>query len=255
MTSAAVLARRLARDAEAVCRHYLSNGRRSGRYWVAGDVIEHPGPQPLCAAHRSRLRSGCCRQMDRCRNGSARRSVGPDPPQSRSSAACARRWTRRPFSWRCPDTSGAEKPRRRPATRPRPPAVCSAPDARSQVRKPKPISALGASPVISIGWRCVFTRGSGTARPRRRPLKPGRHCLPPSPIPVAGSPASSAPGSIATGPTRRRSPIRAAPSVIFSATASVSALPSLPPRKRGCLSPAKASRRCSRSNRCCPCCR
>ena len=43
MTSAAVLARRLARDAEAVCRHYLSNGRRSGRYWVAGDVINTPG--------------------------------------------------------------------------------------------------------------------------------------------------------------------------------------------------------------------
>jgi Toprim domain len=43
VTSAAVLARRLARDAEAVCRHYLSNGRRSGRYWVVGDVINTPG--------------------------------------------------------------------------------------------------------------------------------------------------------------------------------------------------------------------
>jgi Toprim domain len=43
VTSAAALARRLARDAEAVCRHYLSNGRRSGRYWVAGDVINAPG--------------------------------------------------------------------------------------------------------------------------------------------------------------------------------------------------------------------
>jgi Toprim domain len=43
VTSAADLARRLARDAEAVCRHYLSNGRRSGRYWVAGDVINTPG--------------------------------------------------------------------------------------------------------------------------------------------------------------------------------------------------------------------
>lgn len=32
------LARRLGRDAEAVCRHYLSNGRREGRYWLAGDV-------------------------------------------------------------------------------------------------------------------------------------------------------------------------------------------------------------------------
>jgi hypothetical protein len=37
------LARRLARDAEAVCRHYLSNGCRRGRYWVAGDVMNTPG--------------------------------------------------------------------------------------------------------------------------------------------------------------------------------------------------------------------
>ena len=35
---ASELARRLARDAEAVCRHYLSNGRRQGRYWTVGDV-------------------------------------------------------------------------------------------------------------------------------------------------------------------------------------------------------------------------
>ena len=36
--SIADLVRRLARDAEAVCRHYLSNGRRCGRYWVVGDL-------------------------------------------------------------------------------------------------------------------------------------------------------------------------------------------------------------------------
>lgn len=35
---AADLARRLARQAETVCRHYLPNGRREGRYWLAGDV-------------------------------------------------------------------------------------------------------------------------------------------------------------------------------------------------------------------------
>ena len=40
---AAELARRLARDAEAVCRHYLSNGRRCGHYWSAGDVMNTPG--------------------------------------------------------------------------------------------------------------------------------------------------------------------------------------------------------------------
>jgi hypothetical protein len=43
ISAAADLARRLARDAEAVCRHYLSEGRRSGRYWIAGDVQNTPG--------------------------------------------------------------------------------------------------------------------------------------------------------------------------------------------------------------------
>jgi Toprim domain len=40
---AAELARRLTRSAEAVCRHYLSNGRRQGRYWLVGDVRNTPG--------------------------------------------------------------------------------------------------------------------------------------------------------------------------------------------------------------------
>jgi phage/plasmid primase-like uncharacterized protein len=40
---ASELAHRLARDAEAVCRHYLSNGRRQGRYWTVGDVRNTPG--------------------------------------------------------------------------------------------------------------------------------------------------------------------------------------------------------------------
>jgi hypothetical protein len=37
------LALRLAREAEAVCRNYLSNGRRAGRYWLVGDVKNTPG--------------------------------------------------------------------------------------------------------------------------------------------------------------------------------------------------------------------
>ncbi|GMO93498.1 DUF7146 domain-containing protein [Bradyrhizobium sp. TM239] len=40
---ASELARRLAREAEAVCRYYLSNGKRAGRYWVVGDVHNTPG--------------------------------------------------------------------------------------------------------------------------------------------------------------------------------------------------------------------
>jgi hypothetical protein len=42
-SSATDLAHRLAREAEAVCRQYLSNGRRVGRYWIVGDVRNTPG--------------------------------------------------------------------------------------------------------------------------------------------------------------------------------------------------------------------
>lgn len=41
--AASDLARRLADQAEAVCRHYLSKGRREGRYWLVGDIANTPG--------------------------------------------------------------------------------------------------------------------------------------------------------------------------------------------------------------------
>ncbi len=43
MLSASDLAGRLAQDAEAVCRHYLSAGRRAGNYWLVGDVDNNKG--------------------------------------------------------------------------------------------------------------------------------------------------------------------------------------------------------------------
>ena len=43
MGPAAELARRLAQNAEAVCREYLSNGRREGGTWRVGDVDNTPG--------------------------------------------------------------------------------------------------------------------------------------------------------------------------------------------------------------------
>ncbi|CDZ34132.1 toprim domain-containing protein [Neorhizobium galegae] len=43
MLSAADLAGRLAENAEAVCRHYLSAGRRAGNYWLVGDVANNKG--------------------------------------------------------------------------------------------------------------------------------------------------------------------------------------------------------------------
>ncbi len=42
-SSAADLSRQLAENAEAVCRHYLSNGRKQGHYWLVGDVRNTAG--------------------------------------------------------------------------------------------------------------------------------------------------------------------------------------------------------------------
>jgi hypothetical protein len=41
--SVSELARRLARNAEAACRHYLPRGRRQGGYWLVGDCQGSPG--------------------------------------------------------------------------------------------------------------------------------------------------------------------------------------------------------------------
>jgi hypothetical protein len=41
--NASELAQRLGRQAEAVCRRYLSNGRKQGNYWQVGDVQNNPG--------------------------------------------------------------------------------------------------------------------------------------------------------------------------------------------------------------------
>lgn len=43
MQAASDLADHLAQNAEAVCRHYLSAGRRAGNYWLVGDVANNKG--------------------------------------------------------------------------------------------------------------------------------------------------------------------------------------------------------------------
>lgn len=48
---ASELAQRLGRSAEAVCREYLSNGRREGRYWLVGDVQNSPGRSMFVRLH------------------------------------------------------------------------------------------------------------------------------------------------------------------------------------------------------------
>ena len=48
---ASELAHRLAANAEAVCRHYLSNGYRQGRYWLVGDVGNTAGSSLYVRLH------------------------------------------------------------------------------------------------------------------------------------------------------------------------------------------------------------
>ena len=71
---AADIARRLAGQAEAVCRHYLSSGRREGRYWLVGDADNTPGRSLFV-----RLKAGdsgqAGGQMDRRRHRRAWRSA------------------------------------------------------------------------------------------------------------------------------------------------------------------------------------
>ena len=45
------LAQRLGRQAEAVCRHYLSNGRKQGNYWQVGDVRNTAGRSMFVRLH------------------------------------------------------------------------------------------------------------------------------------------------------------------------------------------------------------
>ena len=85
---AAALARRLARNAEAVCRHYLSKGRREGTYWRVGDLANTPGrslfvsliapnPGKWSDAAISAARSGGSSQQAGLSNGCQMRQRGP----------------------------------------------------------------------------------------------------------------------------------------------------------------------------------
>lgn len=49
--SARELAQRLGQQAEAVCRRYLSSGRRQGNYWLVGDVHNTPGCSMFVRLH------------------------------------------------------------------------------------------------------------------------------------------------------------------------------------------------------------
>ena len=254
ISAAADLARRLARDAEAVCRHYLSKGTPCGPLLGYRRCPEHAGSQPLCAACRSRLRPWCGRQMDRRRDRRAWRSPGSDPPQPQPAIGLGEA-DRRSAPLSRPAASAIPSPTH--------PVIChraasgSSEAARRLFAAGRPVPGTPAEAYLRA-------RGiTGTARLARLALPPVG-LLPRQ----QGCSARSWPALLAAvtdidgkitgdsahlarphgGRPRRRCPIRAAPSDICSATACALA------RRPTFSPPAKASRRCWRSNRSCPIC-
>ena len=80
---ASELARRLAENAEAVCRHYLSNGVKCRRWWSVGDVGNTPGASlfvrlvgPLSGPKRAGKWTDYVAPVIMLRPGAGRRSCG-----------------------------------------------------------------------------------------------------------------------------------------------------------------------------------
>ena len=108
MGMASELSRRLSDDAEAVCRAYLPNGRRSGRYWIVGNVAGERGRSLFVKLWGDRRRA-----LDGRRNGAIWRSARPHPAQQRLAAIAAKPLTKRASFCTSPGAS-APPPRARP---------------------------------------------------------------------------------------------------------------------------------------------
>ena len=67
--NAAELAHRLGRQAEAVCRQFLPNGRRQGNYWQVGDVQGHAGGNERRGAGRQVLHQHVAVGQQRVQDG------------------------------------------------------------------------------------------------------------------------------------------------------------------------------------------
>ena len=92
-STASELARRLAANAEAVCRHYLSNGYRQGRYWLVGDVGNTPGSSLYVRLHGPEAGPGAAGKWTDAATGEHGDLPGPDrrQPQDRCYARRPRR--------------------------------------------------------------------------------------------------------------------------------------------------------------------
>src|SRR3954468_7904897 len=172
---AADLARRLADHAEAVCRAYLSNGRRCGRYWNVGDVANSPGRSLYVRLHGPPSGPGAAGHWTDAATGEhgdlldlIRLACGL--PGVREAIVEARAFLALP-----PPMPRACRDLRVPASRnsAEPRARCFGEGGRSAGSPPRPTSLTGASP-RSPRRGCATTRPATFASPMRPRAKPGR---------------------------------------------------------------------------------
>ena len=174
---ASELARRLARDAEAVCRHYLSNGRRQGRYWTVGDVRNTPGRSMFVRLSGPESGPGAAGHWTDAASAEhgdlldvIRESCGFI--DFRDVADEARRFL--------------SLPRAEPRRTPKPVRTLSPPDrrkrrsgcspcrSRSAARSSRPICAIAASSLSTMRARCGSIRAATIVRTTVHRPRPGR---------------------------------------------------------------------------------
>ena len=174
---ASELAHRLAREAEAVCRHYLSNGRREGRYWLVGDVRNTPGRSMFVRLKGPESGRGAAGKWTDAATGEhgdlldvIRESCGL--LDFHDVADEARRFLSLPRS----DPEPSPKPlasQRRP-DRPRRHGGCSPCRSRSHGLSQKRICAIAALRLCTKPAACASTRAATIARTTTRRPRPGR---------------------------------------------------------------------------------
>ena len=198
---AADLAQALARHAEAVCRYYLPNGRRHGRYWLVGDINNTPGRSlyvRLAGPDHGPGAAGKWTDAATGEHGDLLDLIAANRGLRDFRDLCDE--ARHFLSLPPPKSLPARRPRHKGRRKPR--AGCFTPGFRSRIPMPKPICAPAASPRRSTACRCASIPGSGIGATAIPAASPGRDCSPPSPMCTAGSPAFTAPGSIAVRPEK-----------------------------------------------------
>ena len=184
--SASELARRLAHDAEAVCRRYLSNGRREGRYWLVGEVRNTPGRSLFVRLSGPESGKGAAGKWVDARN---RPNTGDlldiirESMSSRRFSGCGRRGAA--LSERCrkaPNRSPIalrRATRRRRARRDSARTLVRHVAANLETRLRRRICAIAASRLCTKPQICVFTRIATTGQRSTRRSRPGPRWSPP----------------------------------------------------------------------------